>query len=302
MKLSIIIVSYRVKQLLLNCIGSIYTCIRDIPFEIVVVDNHSEDGTAEAIKESYPEVILIENDSNRAFSAGNNQGIKHASGEYILLLNPDTLFTDESFRELFSFSETLQKNFILAPKLLNKDGSLQTSAWKDKSLMVLACELIRIFPGTYPLEHVTSPEPVENVAGAVMLFRRKMTEQTGVLDENLFWMEDLDFCYRIRKAGGEVIYFPGASLIHYGGASKEKNLPVAYANATVSKLKFYRKHHTYLSFTLAGVILGVQTFSRLVLFLLLSPFHRRSRTKAGAYAYALKKYFRYIFLGDGRLM
>jgi GT2 family glycosyltransferase len=301
MELSIIIVSYNVKEVLLQCIDSIYTYLKGAEFEIIVVDNNSSDGTIEGLNAKFPEITIIKNKVNSGFSEGNNQGIKISQGDYILLLNPDVYLQDDSLKAILAYIKMQDDNVIVSPKLLNPDNSVQTSAWKDKGLPAMLAELIRIFIDTYPLNEYTGPQAVDNVAGAAMLFKKTLVNKLGYLDSELFWMEDFDFCYRLRKSGGKVIYFPGASIVHYGGKSKDKNLGIAYANANISKLKFYKKHYSAGKTFFAELIILVHIVSRLLLFLCLAPFHTKFRYRLSAYSYTLKKYFRYVFLNDRAL-
>lgn len=244
MELSIIIVSYNVKEELLKCIGSIFTYLKEIRLEIIIIDNNSSDGTVKIVNSKFPSVTCISNASNVGFSEANNQGIRVSLGDYILLLNPDIYLYDDSLKAMLDYIKTRDDNELLSPRLLNSDNTIQTSAWKDKGLFVMLLELVRIFIDEYPLNKFTTPQQVDNVAGAAMLFKRTLIGKIGFLDSELFWMEDFDYCYRLRKKGGKVIYFPGASIVHYGGKSTDKNLKIAYANANVSKLKFYKKHHS----------------------------------------------------------
>jgi GT2 family glycosyltransferase len=302
MELSIIIVSYNVEKLVLECIVSIYKYLNGTSFEIVLVDNHSADNIVDAISKQFPEVHLIKNTSNIGFSEANNQGIKVAKGDYILLLNPDTYLIDDSLKKILAYAKTLNNNTIIAPKLLNGDLSIQTSAWKDKGLAVMALELIRIFIDRYPLKDYTAPQTVENVAGAAMLFPKSIVYRIGYLDRELFWMEDFDFCYRLRQQGGRVMYFPESSIVHYGGKSSAQNLTIAYANANISKLKFYEKHSSSFRTFPAEAIIFIHITSRLLLFMVLSPFNKSFRNQQfSAYAFTLRKYFKYLVENDRTL-
>lgn len=300
MELSIIIVSHNVKELLSECIDSIYTHLGSIEFEILIIDNNSADGTCEALRQKFNRVHIIANNSNVGFSEANNQGIRIVKGEYILLLNPDTKLIDSSLLQLLEYAK-INRNNIIAPRLLNADGSVQVSAWKDKTLLVMKLELFRMFIDRYPLVQYNTPTEVANVAGAAMLFHRSIIDTIGNLDNNLFWMEDFDFCYRVREVGGKVIYYPASSIIHHSGASKQKNLSIAYANANISKLKFYKKHFSVFSLFMAEIIIFLHILSRLTLFALLALLNGSARKQFKAYVFTLKKYFRYVFTGDGSI-
>ncbi len=302
MELSIIIVSYNVKDLLIDCIESINRFFEDISYEIIVVDNNSDDGTIDDVCLRFPQVVFIQNRHNTGFSAANNQGIKISKGDFILLLNPDTYFIDNSVKRMLDYIKSQGDNVIMSPRLLNADRSLQVSAWKDKTILVMTMELIRIFIDRYQLRSFTTPMQIDNVAGAAMLFPKTVVNNIGFLDDDIFWMEDFDFCYRLRKGGGKVMYFPGASIVHYGGGSTDRNLNIAYANANISKLKFYKKNFSFVSALLASLVILAHILSRLFFFMLLSPFHSMFRKWVKAYIYTIKKYFRFIFLDDGALV
>lgn len=301
MELSIIIVSYNVEKLVLECIESIYKYLNGTLFEMILVDNNSTDNIVDTIPKQFPEVHLIKNISNVGFSEANNQGIKAAKGDYILLLNPDTYLIDDSLKKMLTYAKTLDSSTIITPQLLNTDHSIQTSVWKDKSLTVMALELLRVFIDRYPLKEYTAPQTVENVAGAAMLFPKSIIERIGYFDSELFWMEDFDFCYRLRQQGGQVIYFPESSVVHYGGKSSAQNLTLAYANANISKLKFYEKHSSAFRTFLAETIIFIHITSRLLLFMVLSPFNKNFRSQFSAYAFTLRKYFKYILQNDRTL-
>ncbi len=302
MDISIIIVNYNVKQLLLDCINSIYTNLKCVSLEIIVVDNNSTDGSIEAIGKAFPDVRIIQNQTNAGFSEANNQGIKAANGKYVLLLNPDTYFIDSSLCILVDFVKEKGSNILVAPKLLNKDRTLQQSAWKDKSLSVLFQESFRYFNSAYPVQTYTTPRVVDNVSGAAMFFPKVLVEKIGYLDNDIFWMEDFDFCYRARKAGVPVYYFPGASIVHIGGQSSESNLKVMHANLLLGKLKFYKKHYskseTFPVFTFTFFHLVGYT----IFLLIMSPFSKNYRKKIAPYFYAFGKFSTYLFTGKVSLI
>ena len=297
MELSVVIVSYNVRELLRECIRSLYAQLGNISFEIIVVDNFSGDGSAAMVEKEFPSAIIIRNRSNAGFSEANNQGIAVAKGEYILLLNPDTFLYDDSLCRMLSFAKEQNHTVLIAPKLLNADRSLQHSAWHDKTLAVLLQETFRVFTSAYPLEKYTMPQEVENIAGAAMLFSKKLVALAGHFDSDMFWMEDFDFCYRVRKCGGKILFFPGAAIVHYGGRSASQNLRIMFANDTISKLKFYRKHKSFLQTVIAGLLLLLHLFAYTFFLLLLSPFSKKYRDKFLPYCYATGKFLRYIVTG-----
>lgn len=297
MEVSIVIVNYNVKQLILECVRSIYTHFQCTTFEIIVVDNNSTDDSVDTVRKEFPEVVIIRNTTNMGFSEANNQGMRCAKGKYLFLLNPDTYFIDSSMCRLVDFMKEKGNDVLVAPKLLNRDKTLQYSAWRDKGLFVMLEESFRLFRSAYRLERMNTPQMVDNMAGAAMLFPKELIEKVGYLDSDIFWMEDFDYCYRARKAGALIYYYPDASLVHYGGQSSETNPKVAYSNSIISKLKFYKKHHpgfkTFLLFLLTLFHLVGYTF----FLLLASPFSKNYRIKMKPYLYTFKKFVVYTFTG-----
>jgi GT2 family glycosyltransferase len=304
MECSVVIVSYNVKEFLLSCIESVYRSDRK-NIEIIVVDNNSSDGSLSLLKQKYPDVILIENKSNAGFSEANNQGIKIAKGDFIFLLNPDTKLRLDTISVLRKFLEEHADAGIVAPRLLNADGSLQVSAFKFPSLINIIAETLYVHLffniGNYsPSEFEKTFQP--NVAsGAALMFKRELINSIGYLDPVLFWMEDVDFCFRARAGGSKVFYLPGTEVIHYSGESQKKNLLVAISNQLISKLKFERKHGSVITFFFASFFILIHILSRLVVFFFASLIGVNYRMKRAAYFYALKKYFKFIFKGDSSI-
>ena len=294
MELSIIIVNYNVKQLVIDCIRSIYTHLKCVSFEIIVIDNNSADDSVNAVKTNFPDTIIISNNHNAGFSEANNQGIKVANGKYVFLLNPDTYLIDSSICKLIDFVKE-EGNIIAAPKLLNENRTLQPSAWKDKRLLVILQEACNIYISAYPLGKYTEPQSVANTKGAAMLFQKTLVEKVGYLDSNLFYMEDFDYCYRARKAGVPIYYFPQASIVHYGEQSSNTNRNIATANFILSKLTFYKKHHSKLETLLVLILVFLHLITYTLFLTLVSPFGKHYRKKLPPYLYSLGKFLAYIF-------
>lgn len=296
MKLSIVIVSYNVKEYLSACITSIQ---RDsVPVEIIVVDNNSSDGTLQMLKESFPLVKLIANKENKGFSGANNQGIVVAESQYILLLNPDTEIVGDALEKMVQFLNQKGDNCIIGPKLLNSDRSLQISCWKFPGLMEMFLELFYLHQvfGTrnYSVEKMKNIFEPHALSGAAVLFNKDLINKIGGLDEIFFWMEDIDFCYRAKKAGANIIYFPEATIIHHSGKSSKNNQHIVISNQLISKLKFEKKHGTFFSFVIACVIIFLQIISRLFILFIASAFKMTFKEKRYAYYFSLIKYFKFI--------
>jgi N-acetylglucosaminyl-diphospho-decaprenol L-rhamnosyltransferase len=217
--------------------------------ELIVVDHGSTDGTLELVRERFPRARIIEQE-NRGFGGGNNAGMRAASSDYVLLLNPDAWFLDDGFDRLASFAEAHSEAGIVGPKLLHPDGSLQRSVrgfptpWRIATefffLRKLAprSRLLNAFHGG-PADH-ESVYDAEWLGGACLLVRSEALAAVGGFDEDFFlFSEEVDWCYRFREQGWRVLFFPGAEVVHVIGASHD---PRRYTDLLVSLLRFLRKH------------------------------------------------------------
>lgn len=235
MDISIIIVNYNVKFFLEQCIRSVLQAKDGLNIEIIVVDNHSIDGSVQMIKEKFPEVILIENQKNQGFSKGNNQGIKIAKGKYVLLLNPDTVLQEDTLVKCFQFMETHSDAGALGVKMFDGKGNFLPESKRSFPTPAVAFYKIfglsKLFPkskvfGKYHLGYLDNNEThkVDVLSGAFMFIRKEVLEKIGGLDEDYFmYGEDIDLSYRITKAGYNNYYFSDTSIIHYKGESTKKS-------------------------------------------------------------------------------
>ena len=249
MDLSIIIITLNNKKILEECIGSIKRNTKSISYEIIVVDNGSNDGTRSAIRSKYPDVILIENTKNLGFSGANNKGLNIAKGRYSVLLNDDTYIKEDAFGKLAAFMDSETGVGICGPKLLNIDGSLQRqgsllSAYKWRS---------------------KSPIEVGFVLGACMFIRMAGISKIGLLDENLFFYnDDLDLCKRASKAGFKVVYYPDAEIYHYGGYSSKKSLNMRlFVEGFRGGLYYCKKHYGSIIYSVYRALLLIFTLAML---------------------------------------
>ena len=239
MDLSIIIVNFNTRELLKECLKSLIVNGRwqMVNSEVIVVDNASKDKSPAMIKKNFPKVKLIENRTNLGFAQANNQGIKKAKGEYLLLLNPDTRVEPGSLEKLIQFAQKHPEAGIVGAKLINPDGSVQPSVYHFPTLGRATREYWLSQEGVYEKYAPKSKKAieVEAVTGAAMLIPRKTIEKVGLLDERYFmYFEDLDYCRRIRQAGLKVYYLPEAEIIHHHGKSAAKVGSKAYQYLTQS--------------------------------------------------------------------
>ena len=274
MKLSVVIVNYNVKYFLEQCLHSVEAAIKGIDAEVFVVDNNSVDGSVEMVREKFPDVKLIANTVNTGFSVANNQAIKVASGEYILLLNPDTVVELDTFSKSVEFMDAHPDAGGLGIKMV--DGSGRFLPESKRGLPTPAVAFYKIFGlsalfpksrifGQYHLGYLDNEKThvVDVLAGAYMMLRRETLEKTGLLDETFFmYGEDIDLSYRITKSGYKNYYFPGARIIHYKGESTKKssiNYVFVFYNAMVI---FARKHFSQKNARLFSFLIHIAIYLR----------------------------------------
>jgi len=302
--ISIVIVSYNVKELLCKCIAAAIACAGNLKCEIIVVDNNSLDGSVAEVRSQFPGAILIENKFNAGFSKANNQGMKIATGKYIFLLNPDTEITGDALQQLSALMELHDSCSVAAPQLLNSDKTIQPSVWKNHKVAELVLEtffLNKFFTTlNYPPEKLNTTFEGKTLSGAALFFRRSLLDKIGMLDENLFWMEDVDFCFRAQQHGS-IMYLHTAKVIHHSGQSQKKNYNTSISNQLISKLKFYKKYSTMAARVVANFSCFIFIISRIIAFSLCAPLKKIYRLKAKAYSYTLKRYLSYLFLNDKSL-
>jgi GT2 family glycosyltransferase len=231
MKLSIIIVSYNTKQILDECISSVYSSKIDCPYEIIVVDNNSGDGTVEMLEAKYPGVRIIKNAVNNLFAKANNQAAEIAGGEYLLLLNSDTIVYGDNIQRLVSFMDSLPKQVICCgPKILNPDRTVQSEGFPAGGYMTTIIRGFKLnrfipFPVNKLLPYGTpvkgnKPRRAYWIAGCCMLIRKSDYLKIGGLNESLtFYGEEPEFGCRSTRMGYKTMYNPQCEIIHLGGAS-----------------------------------------------------------------------------------
>ncbi len=244
MKLSIVILNYNVRYFLELCLKSVQTAISDIDAEIIVVDNNSEDDSCEMVKQLFPEVNLIENKTNFGFSKGNNVGVSQAKGDYICILNPDTVVAEDIFFKLLKFSEEKEKLGIIGCKLINGSGVFLPESKRNIPYVKAAFKKIFGNCNDYYANHLQENEvgPVDVLVGAFMFLKRDVYNIIEGFDEDYFmYGEDIDLSYRVLKAGYDNYYYGRSSVIHFKGESTLKDK--FYARRFYGAMQiFYKKH------------------------------------------------------------
>jgi GT2 family glycosyltransferase/lipopolysaccharide/colanic/teichoic acid biosynthesis glycosyltransferase len=256
MKLSVIIVNYNVKYFIEQAVYAVQNALKNIHAEIIVVDNNSSDGSVEMIQQKFPDVIVIANTDNKGFSTANNQGIKISKGEYILLLNPDTVVQEDTFEKTIRFMDEHPDAGALGVKMIDGKGNFLPESKRGLPTPIVAFYktfgLSSLFPKSkifnrYHLGYLNEDEihEVDVLAGAFMLLRKTVLDKIGLLDEDFFmYGEDIDLSYRVSKAGYKNYYFPETRIIHYKGESTRKgslNYVLIFYQAMII---FAQKHYS----------------------------------------------------------
>ena len=260
--LSVIIVNYNTSDFLVRCLTSV-SCQSDRNIEVIVVDNASQDASQDMIRKAFPWVKLIENDRNLGFARANNQALKICRGPYVYFLNPDTEVGHGAFGAMIDFMESHPEVALAGTKVLNPDGSLQSSIEKR-----------------YPGQKHTRGElhglkgDIAWVLGASMIAKRGVVEDLGRFDESFFlYGEEQDLCLRVRKAGWVIGYIPDAVVTHWGGQSERNNLPVdVWKKKFDAEILFYKKHYPPKALRRICRANRIQAFWRLFTLRLSMPF------------------------------
>lgn len=260
MKLSIIILNYNVRYFLELCLKSVQQAIATIDAEIIVVDNHSEDDSCAMVRQSFPEVILIENHENYGFSKGNNIGVAKAKGEYICILNPDTVVAEDTFIKLLEFSSSKEKLGIVGCKLINGAGEFLPES--KRNIPDVNASLLKLLgnPKRYYASHLNEDDSgkVAILVGAFMFLKRELYNAVGGFDEDYFmYGEDIDLSYMVLKSGYQNYYFPQTTVIHFKGESTLRDKH--YAKRFFGAMQiFYKKHFKKNMFFNLLVWLGIK--------------------------------------------
>lgn len=272
MDLSVIIVSWNTCQVLRECLESVQRQRSSASIDVWVVDNASKDGSAEMVRETFPAVHLIENSENVGFARANNAAVAASSGRYVLLLNSDTVVLPGAFDALIDFLDAHPEAGAAGAHTLNPDGSLQVSTYPSPTLareLWFLLHLDRLRPyGAYDMAQWSSDQPraVDAVLGACLIVRQATLDQVGALDPAYFmYSEEIDLCYRIRRAGWRIYWVPQAKIVHYGGQSTRQVAASMFIQLYRSKVLFFRKNQGRWAAVVYKLVLLAVTIPRLVL-------------------------------------
>lgn len=270
--LTISIVTYNSKNVLKDCIDSIAATIKGISYELIVVDNCSEDGTAALVKEFYPSINLIENRDNVGFGRAHNQAFKVSMGRYFLILNPDTIVFPEAVNKMVKFMDGNDRAGVVGCKIFwDNDKNFMFPDLRIHSLKTALFQFTPFclfFPNSalsrwywksaYALWNAKKPIEVEGITGGLMLVRRKLFESVGMFDENFFlFFEEHDLLKRIRKAGWKIFYLPDAEIQHYYEEScRNCSFDISKVYWT-SALYYYKKHYRFFGYILTKVLFSL---------------------------------------------
>lgn len=274
--LSIVIISWNVRELLRCCLDSIQESLKGekgkgLLVETIVFDNGSADGSADMVREDFPWVHLMESEVNLGFTKGNNLAIGQSEGRYILLLNPDTEVVGDALGTMVAYMEAHPRVGALGPQLLNPDGTTQSSRRRFPTLATAFLESTVLqpwFQGSRILERYylldrpdDETQPVDWVVGAALLIRREALHQVGPLDEEFFmYSEELDWCYRLKAQGWDVVYLPTAQVVHQEGRSSEQVLPARHIHFQRSKVLFFKRYYGWRGEVLRWFILSTYLY------------------------------------------
>ena len=271
-ELSIIIVNWNTRDLLRDCLNSVYAETKETSFEVLVVDNASSDGSAEMVKREFPQLRLIENEENLGFAKANNQAIRQSRGSYILLLNADTVVLSGALDKMVAFMRAHPDVDASGPMILNPDGSLQPSthdAWYTFGYWAkffLRERLVTYLPRLSVSKlgkretYNSQPRQVGWVTGACMMMTRGALNKVGLLDDQYFlFSEEVDWFYRLKQLGGKTYLIPEDRIIHYGQQSV-KQTDAILKDYYRSHYLFIKKHHTKMEAILFRLMVAIDSF------------------------------------------
>lgn len=279
---TVVVVSYNTRELTRRCLQSIHEQSRGFSYEIIVVDNGSVDQSPQMVASEFPAVRLVANPENRGFAGANNQAFHMARGRFVLLLNPDTEVRDNAVLECLRFLASREDAGVAGCRVMLPNGQQQSTIFRHLRLrdivlnILLPARWLRRSPllgSRYPGADLETVLDVEAVAGCFMLARRDVIDRVGGLDEDFFmYGEEAEWCFRIRRSGWRVLYFPGATILHHGGESTKQ----APAQMTVAMAKgqvlFIQKTQGRAAAYAANLLMLLRDLPRTAAWLLFSGF------------------------------
>lgn len=303
MKLAIVIVNWNTQEYLRKCLVSLFLGRPECEFEIWLVDNASGDGSTAMVRQQFPQVHLIANGENVGFAQANNQAILQSTGRYVLLLNPDTDVRPGAIDALVEFMDRNPHAGAAGPRLLNPDGTFQTSCQPAPSLFR---EFWRLFHldalhpySIYSMQdwELDEARDVDVLEGACLILRREALSQVGLIDEDFFmYSEEVDLCHRLRTTGWMLYWIPHAQVMHYGGRSTAQVPFDMFLRLYQSKVLYFRKNHRFWSAQLYKLILVSAVLARLVA----SPLVWLERQPQRQRYMALASYYRRLLIAVPR--
>ncbi len=240
-----IIVTWNAKDLVLDCLESLYKEVLAFDYEVIVIDNGSADGSVETLRQRFGRARIIANEKNVGFAGANNQGLEVMNSRYAVLLNNDTIVLKGAFDRLLEFMDARPDVGVTGPLLVSPDYSKQNCFHNFPTLIteIFGVSMLRlVFPKKYPGKRRNYTEPIEtdSILGACLMTRKEVIEQVGVLDDNyFFFLEETDWCFRMKNKGWKVFHIPDVKIIHIHGASTKKKIPVE------TWIEYYRSNYRY---------------------------------------------------------
>jgi N-acetylglucosaminyl-diphospho-decaprenol L-rhamnosyltransferase len=253
MKLSVVIICWNDWKVIENCLQSIFACTHQVEFEVIVSDNGSTDGSVEKIKQQFPAVRVVENRANLGFARGNNSGIREAHGEYVLILNPDTIMHEGSLDRWMEFADRHPEAGAFGCKVHNPDGTYQESArrFQTPTRLLVAALYLRpleyrapeVFADQYLRWEGDTEREIDWQSGCCVMFRAEVLKQLNGFDEQFFYQyEEVDLCRRVWDAGYPIRFTPTASITHLGGQSVGR-FPIRFViEVSRNRYRYYYKH------------------------------------------------------------
>jgi GT2 family glycosyltransferase len=313
MDVSVCIVNWNTKDMLANCINSLLDKTCGISYEIIIVDNNSADGSAEMIRHCFPQCKLVDSKQNLGFARGNNLGFREATGKYILFLNPDTILITNAVYGMFMFLEAHDDVGAVGSKLLNQDKTIQfTCARTYPTLLNQLSDLMmlnRLFPKSSLFSTIemsywdhNNSQYVDCLSGACLFVRKSLIEMLNGFDENIFmYAEEVDLCFRIKKAGWKLYYLANEEIYHLDGASSKKRSEKYFSVILQRQSNFYYflKHFGIFQAQLYRTIFFLGSIFRMLIVLLSIMHFQKDRIQGQRRSYIFLKYWNILLWSVG---